>query len=66
MKKTGFIGLGYLGSAMARRLISEGIELVVWNRTGQKAIDLGLEIAGSPSDLARRADVIFLSLKDRL
>lgn len=64
MKKTGFIGLGYLGSAMARRLISEGIELVVWNRTRQKAIDLGMEVASSPADLARQADVIFLSLFD--
>jgi 3-hydroxyisobutyrate dehydrogenase len=64
MKKVGFIGLGYLGSAIARRLISEGIELLVWNRTGQKAIDLGVEIAGSPVDLARQADVIFLSLFD--
>lgn len=64
MKKAGFIGLGYLGKTMARRLISEGVELVVWNRTGQKAIDLGMEIAGSPADLARQVDVIFLNLFD--
>ncbi len=64
MKKTGFIGLGYLGSAIARRLISEGMELVVWNRTRDKAMDLGMEIAPSPADLARQADVIFLSLFD--
>ncbi len=29
--KTGFIGLGNLGKAMAKRLISEGVELTVWN-----------------------------------
>lgn len=64
MKNVGFIGLGYLGRAIAERLISEGIELVVWNRTGQKAAGLGMEIAASPLDLAQRVDVIFLSLFD--
>jgi 3-hydroxyisobutyrate dehydrogenase len=28
----GFIGLGLLGQAMALRLASKGIPLVVWNR----------------------------------
>jgi 3-hydroxyisobutyrate dehydrogenase len=62
--KTGFIGLGHLGKAMARRLMSEGIELVVWNRTAEKAADLGAAVAASPADLAARADIIFINLFD--
>jgi len=62
--KTGFIGLGHLGKAMARRLMSEGIELVVWNRTAEKAADLGAAIADSPADLAASTDIIFINLFD--
>jgi 3-hydroxyisobutyrate dehydrogenase-like beta-hydroxyacid dehydrogenase len=35
--KAGFIGLGHLGKAIASRLFSQGVELVVWNRTLEKA-----------------------------
>lgn len=62
--KAGFIGLGHLGKAMARRLLSEGVELVVWNRTREKALDLGAEIAESPADLISEVDTIFLNLFD--
>jgi 3-hydroxyisobutyrate dehydrogenase len=62
--KTGFVGLGHLGKAMAKRLMSEGVELVVWNRTREKASDLGAEIADSPSGVAAKADVVFLNLFD--
>ncbi len=62
--KTGFIGLGHLGKAMARRLVAEGIELAVWNRTAEKAADLGAAVAASPADLAARTDVIFMNLFD--
>jgi len=62
--KTGFIGLGHLGKAMARRLMSEGTELVVWNRTAEKAADLGVAVADSPADLAAKTDVIFMNLFD--
>jgi 3-hydroxyisobutyrate dehydrogenase len=64
MKKVGFIGLGYLGKAIAKRLISEGVELAVWNRTAQKALDLRADIAAKPAEVALKADIIFLSLFD--
>lgn len=64
MRKTGFIGLGHLGEAMAKRLISEGVDLVVWNRTVQKGKDLGVELAASPAGVADRADIVFLNLFD--
>lgn len=62
--KVGFIGLGYLGKAMAKRLIGEGVELMVWNRTMEKAADLGVTVMGSPKELVSKADIIFLSLFD--
>ena len=60
----GFIGLGSLGMAMARRLRETGVELIVWNRTQAKAKALGGEVAGSAAEVASRADVIFLNLFD--
>lgn len=62
--KAGFIGLGSLGKAMVKRLVAEGVELVVWNRTAEKAIGLGVEFEETPALLASRADVIFFSLFD--
>jgi 3-hydroxyisobutyrate dehydrogenase len=62
--KTGFIGLGHLGKTMAKRLISEGVELIVWNRTKEKTADLGAEVAESPAGVAAKADVVFLNLFD--
>jgi 3-hydroxyisobutyrate dehydrogenase-like beta-hydroxyacid dehydrogenase len=37
----GFIGLGRMGQAMARRILEAGHDLVVYNRTSEKAEDLG-------------------------
>ncbi len=62
--KAGFIGLGHLGKAMAKRLLSEGVELVVWNRTKEKATDLGVEVAASPVRLTEKSDILFLNLFD--
>ncbi len=62
--KAGFIGLGNLGKAMAARLIQEGVELVVWNRTPSKAEGLAAKAAKTPADVANAADVIFLNLFD--
>ncbi len=72
-QRIGFIGLGNLGSAMARRLREQGLSLVVWNRTRQKVAAVqhatgsaaaSLTIASSPADLASKCDVIFLNLFD--
>jgi 3-hydroxyisobutyrate dehydrogenase len=62
--KAGFIGLGHLGKTMARRLKSEGIELVVWNRTREKAADLGVKVADTPASLMFDVDIVFLNLFD--
>ncbi len=62
--KTGFIGLGHLGKTMAKRLISTNAELTVWNRTREKAADLGVPVADSPANLISSVDVLFLNLFD--
>ena len=60
--KVGFIGLGNLGSAIARRLIDQGVELTVWNRTRAKAEKLGATIAESPKQLISQVDTLFICL----
>lgn len=62
--KTGFIGLGNLGKAMAKRLIGEGVELIVWNRTLEKAKDLGVKTAKDPAELISEVEALFLNLTD--
>jgi len=62
--KIGFVGLGYLGKTMAKHLISENVDLIVWNRTVEKGSDLGVKMAKSPSDLIKEVDAVFLNLFD--
>ncbi len=62
--RVGFIGLGSLGKAIAKRLIEQGVELIVWNRTKEKALDLGVPIAQSPKDLVDRVDKVFVIVFD--
>jgi len=62
--KVGFIGLGHLGKTIARHLITEGIEITVWNRTKEKADDLGVPVALSPADLIGGCDVVVMNLFD--
>ncbi len=62
------IGLGRMGSAMARRFHGAGYDLVLWNRDRTKAEavaeDTGSEIADSAADAASQAGVIVSSLAD--
>jgi 3-hydroxyisobutyrate dehydrogenase len=62
--KAGFIGLGALGKAMAQRLIEQGVELVVWNRTITKASDLDADVAASPRDVIVQVPVVFVNVRD--
>jgi 3-hydroxyisobutyrate dehydrogenase len=62
--KAGFIGLGALGQAMAQRLIEQGVELVVWNRTIAKASDLNASVATSPRDVIAQVPVVFVNVRD--
>jgi 3-hydroxyisobutyrate dehydrogenase-like beta-hydroxyacid dehydrogenase len=60
----GFIGLGKMGSAMARNIAKAGHRVRAWNRSAMagKAVD-GLELVPSPRD-ALQADVVSTMLSD--
>ena len=67
MSTVAVIGLGAMGSRMARRLLDAGHELVVWNRTAEKGDELvaaGATRAESPADAAGRAEVVLTMLAD--
>lgn len=60
-KKIGFIGLGMMGKPMAMRMINAGYELVVYNRTKEKADELiskGAVWAESPQSVASKTEVV--------
>ena len=62
-----FLGLGLMGSGMARRLLGAGFPLTVFNRNRDKATAFakdGARIAESPRDAAKAADVIVSMVAD--
>jgi len=62
--RVGFIGLGAMGSHMARNLHKAGMLAGVWNRSPEKArslaAELGTSAPNSPAELAASADAIVL------
>ncbi len=60
----GFIGLGNLGCAIAKRLTNVGEEIKIYNRTKSKVENLGYKIANSPKELIQQCDTIFMCLFD--
>ncbi len=62
--KVGFIGFGNLGSAIARRLKSLGVEVIVYNRTKSKVVDF--KAVDYPYELLDEADVIVVNVFDSL
>ncbi len=67
IKKVGFVGLGIMGSRMARNLAQKGFEVCVWNRTPQRARDLvqfGARVAETPAEVASRSDAFCTCVAD--
>jgi len=65
--KIGFVGLGSMGAAIAANLIESGHEVHVFNRTAARAERLreaGAQVAASPAQAARLADVVFTMVAD--
>src|SRR5438445_13009892 len=65
--KVGFIGLGMIGSGMARSLIKAGHALVVFHRTrsrAQELAQLGATVAATPGEAAGNAEVLITMLAD--
>ncbi len=57
--KSDFIGLGAIGTAMARNLIAAGYEVTAWNRSGEP----GIGMVSTPTE-AFGAEVVFTMLSD--
>jgi 3-hydroxyisobutyrate dehydrogenase-like beta-hydroxyacid dehydrogenase len=64
----GFVGLGRMGSRIARNLAGAGHEIMVWNRTAsvaeQWATDNDADVADSLSDLVARSRILITMLAD--
>jgi 3-hydroxyisobutyrate dehydrogenase len=68
MKRVGFIGLGLMGSGMARNIAKAGFPLTAYNRTRSRAEDLATEtgcaIADTPRGAAEASDVLISIVSD--
>ncbi|MEM9887018.1 MAG: NAD(P)-dependent oxidoreductase [Bacteroidota bacterium] len=65
MMKVSFIGLGIMGSRMAKNLLKAGIDLTVYNRSAAAAIELekaGAKRAKSIVEATKSADVVITML----
>ena len=62
------LGTGRMGSAMAERLATQGVEVVLFNRTAERATALadkiGASVATTPAEAASRADVVITMVAD--
>ena len=65
--KIGFVGLGKMGSGMARNLLRAGHELTVYNRSRGKAEALaadGARVSSSPAGACRDSEAVITMLSD--
>lgn len=61
------IGLGPMGQAMTRTLLTAGHPVTVWNRTASRAdgvVTDGATLAATPSEAIEASDLVILSLTD--
>jgi 3-hydroxyisobutyrate dehydrogenase-like beta-hydroxyacid dehydrogenase len=64
MAKLGFLGLGIMGSPMARHLIEAGHEVALWSKTPGKAEKLGGRPCVTPREVASLSEAVFLCVGD--
>jgi len=63
--KIAFIGLGIMGSRMAKNLAKENLDLTIYNRTrsaAEELVNLGALLATSAAEAVKEADVVFTML----
>jgi 2-hydroxy-3-oxopropionate reductase len=63
----GFLGMGIMGSAMARNLVKAGLDVTVWNRDEAKCdplVEQGARQGRSPAQVAENCSVTFAMLSD--
>ena len=67
MENLAWLGLGAIGTPMARRLLDAGCDLTVWNRSPERTrelVEAGASAASSPAAAVRAAGVVFVCLTD--
>ncbi|MGW1892280.1 NAD(P)-dependent oxidoreductase [Streptomyces sp. NPDC002004] len=67
MEKIAFLGLGSMGTPMARRLLAAGHRLTVWNRTPARTEPFraaGADVVATPAEAVADADIVFTMLAD--
>ena len=68
MTTAAILGTGRMGSAMAERLATQGVDVVLYNRTRERcdplAARLGCTVASTPAEAASRADVVISMVAD--
>lgn len=65
--KVAVLGLGIMGSGMARNLLRAGFDAAVWNRSRSRTEALGeagARIADTPAEAAQDADIVLAMLSD--
>src|SRR4051794_22967493 len=65
MARIGFLGLGDMGTPMARRLLRAGHDMAVWNRSPERSLTLvqeGATLAPSPAKAATGSDFVITML----
>jgi 3-hydroxyisobutyrate dehydrogenase-like beta-hydroxyacid dehydrogenase len=63
----GFIGMGHMGGAMAKRLLDAGYPLTVYDRTPERTQELerqGASVAKTPKGLAAQSGVVMACVTD--
>ena len=63
-ERIAFLGMGIMGSRMARNLRKAGFDVTVWNRTRSRAQEVGEPVADTPRDAAENADVVITMVVD--
>lgn len=69
MSDISVLGLGQMGSAMARTLLAGGRSVTVWNRSAHKAdpfVDAGAGIAASAADAISSSEVSILCIRNHV
>ena len=67
MTSVALIGLGAMGARFAGRFLEAGHDVIVWNRTPEKAQELvsrGASAAATPAEAARNAEGVVTAVSD--
>jgi len=66
-QRIGWIGLGNIGTPMAKNLLKAGFDLTIYNRTASKAapfLEAGARLADSPRSLLEGVDTVITMVSD--